>query len=254
MKKIILLLFLLCETVAASPREQKAITKANSNDSGFAVCELFTSEGCSSCPPAEALLKKLEQEYAGTNVYLLEFHVDYWDKLGWKDKYSSPAFSKRQYAYNTALKVQAYTPQMVINGKQEMIGSEADKVHTAINQVTKKYKKSTNIEYTLTTKNGQAELTYTASTFDKKDVINAALVQKEDINEIKAGENKGRTIQHIAIVRQFVTAPISNPSGKLSIEIPAELKNKALKLIVYTQNSKNLNITSATALNVGENL
>ncbi|WCT14208.1 DUF1223 domain-containing protein [Mucilaginibacter jinjuensis] len=254
MKKIIILLFLLCETAGASSREQKAIKNAISNDNGFVVCELFTSEGCSSCPSAEALLKKLDQEYAGTNVYLLEFHVDYWDKLGWKDKYSSPAFSKRQYAYNTALKVQAYTPQMVINGKQEMIGSEADKIHTAINQATKNSKRKTNIEYTVSAKNGEAELTYKAISFDKKDVINVALVQKEEVSEIKAGENKGRTLQHIDIVRQFVTAPISNSSGKINMEIPADLRNKALKLIVYTQNAKNLNITSATALNIGETM
>jgi hypothetical protein len=254
MKKLMLLLCLLGYTVSVNCKYQHVVKKLDASDSGFAVCELFTSEGCSSCPPAEALMKAMDQEYAGSNVYLLQFHIDYWDKLGWKDKYRDAAYTKRQYAYNNELKTQIYTPQLVINGKQEMIGSESAKVHTSINQALKNNQKALSIAYTITAKNTQAELTYAVDSFDKKDIINVALVEKEESNAVLAGENKGHTLQHVDIVRKFVSVPIGNSFGKLSIDIPPELKDKPLRLIVYTQNHKNLNVTSATALNLSENL
>jgi hypothetical protein len=254
MKKLILMLCLLGYAASVNCKYQHVVKKLDTGNGSFAVCELFTSEGCSSCPPAEALMKAMDREYAGSNVYLLQFHIDYWDKLGWKDKYDNAAYSKRQYAYNSQLSTQAYTPQLVINGKQEMIGSESAKVHTSINQALKNNQKALSIAYTITLKNAQAELTYAVDSFDKKDLINVALVQKEESNEILAGENKGHTLQHVDIVRKFISVPIGNSFGKLSIDIPSDLKDKPLKLVVYTQNHKNLNVTSATALNLGQNL
>jgi hypothetical protein len=254
MKKLILMLCLLGYAASVNCKYQHVVKKLDASSGSFAVCELFTSEGCSSCPPAEALMKALDREYAGSNVYLLQFHIDYWDKLGWKDKYDNAAYSKRQYAYNSQLNTQAYTPQLVINGKQEMIGSESAKVHTSINQALKNNQKALSIAYTIALKNAQAELTYAVDSFDKKDLINVALVEKEESNEILAGENKGHTLQHVDIVRKFISVPIGNSFGKLSIDIPSDLKDKPLKLVVYTQNHKNLNVTSATALNLGQNL
>lgn len=250
MKRMILLLGLLSTIACAQTNPPQLTAKITGNESGFAVCELFTSEGCSSCPPADALLKTLETDYAGNNVYVMEFHVDYWDKLGWKDKYSSAVYTKRQSVYCAALQSQPYTPQMIVNGKQQLIGSDKAKVHYAVDEALKKDQKSASIEYNVVVKDSQANITFVAEGFDKKDILNVALVQSEDSSAVKAGENSGRTLRHVNIVRQFASASLKNSFGKLSIDIPGELRDKALKLIVYTQNHKSMAVTSATALNL----
>ena len=90
----------------------------------FAIIELFTSEGCSSCPAADKTVAKLAQEFAG-KVYILGFHVDYWNYLGWKDAFSDSKYSERQKEYAAVFKLDGvYTPQVVVNGSRELIGSK----------------------------------------------------------------------------------------------------------------------------------
>ena len=95
----------------------------------FAVVELFSSEGCSSCPPADALLRQITS-YARDNhqrIYTLSFQVDYWNNLGWTDPFSSPQFSERQRQYAGVLSGGVYTPEMIVNGQEAFVGSDADK-------------------------------------------------------------------------------------------------------------------------------
>jgi len=92
---------------------------------GFALVELFTSEGCSSCPPAEELAAEIQKESADRPVYVLAYHVDYWDHQGWKDRYSDPAYSQRQKDYSSWLGTSdIYTPQVVVNGRKQLVGSD----------------------------------------------------------------------------------------------------------------------------------
>ena len=101
------------------------------------VVELFTSEGCSSCPPADELLGHLRQDLAGKNIQVipLGFHVDYWDSLGWKDRFSSADFSHRQEQYARSLGVDGpYTPEMVVDGALEFVGNSAGQAQRAISQ------------------------------------------------------------------------------------------------------------------------
>jgi hypothetical protein len=100
---------------------------------GFAVLELFTSEGCSSCPPADELLAKIQKEAQGKDIYLLAYHVDYWDRLGWKDVFSNADYSKRQEQYGRWFNSsQIYTPQLIVNGKAEFVGSNEAAIRNAI--------------------------------------------------------------------------------------------------------------------------
>src|SRR5688572_7171166 len=99
--------------------------KAAGGRSRTVVLELFTSQGCSSCPPADALLSRLRREdFGGSTVIPLAYHVDYWNHLGWSDPFSSPRWSQRQNLYARALKSsQVYTPQLIINGAIQLVGS-----------------------------------------------------------------------------------------------------------------------------------
>src|SRR5580765_4213272 len=96
---------------------------------GFAVIELFTSEGCSSCPPADEAMIDIENEFK-KNVYVIGYHVDYWNYLGWKDIFSNAGWTDRQKAYAQELKLNnIYTPQVVINGSSEFVGSDVNRLH-----------------------------------------------------------------------------------------------------------------------------
>ena len=111
---------------ANGSNKKTACTNTTSKRSaGFSVVELFTSEGCSSCPPADKVLATIKEAYANDPVFILSYHVDYWDRLGWKDVFSKPAFSARQYQYVQWLNLSsAYTPQVVVNGVKEFVGSQ----------------------------------------------------------------------------------------------------------------------------------
>src|SRR5205809_4045968 len=104
------------------------------------LIELFTSEGCSSCPPADALLERLDrtQPVAGSQIIVLSEHVDYWNHIGWADPYSSSAFSARQQQYARRFRTQGpYTPQMVVDGRIEFVGSDERRADSAIRSALK---------------------------------------------------------------------------------------------------------------------
>src|SRR5215831_4626337 len=117
--------------VKSKSNYKNAIAKSSSNS--FAVLELFTSEGCSSCPPADRLLPQLAND---PNIIPLSFHVDYWDRLGWKDSFSNSEFSDRQKEYAKRFKLSSiYTPQLVVNGEFEMVGTNRSSAEAAIKKV-----------------------------------------------------------------------------------------------------------------------
>ncbi|WP_299284549.1 thioredoxin family protein, partial [uncultured Mucilaginibacter sp.] len=176
----------------AAGDQPKSTDKNSMAAKGFAVIELFTSEGCSSCPPADELVEKIQQESNNQPVYILAFHVDYWNRLGWKDVFSSAAYSKRQNQYANWLKTQSvYTPQIVVNGRKEFIGSEEGTLRNAIKS---SLQKTPSLVLTLDGvkfDKDKVGLQYQVEGATNNVSLLLALVQKSATTNVKAGENGG---------------------------------------------------------------
>ncbi len=202
-----------------------------------AVLELFTSQGCSSCPSADRLLERLS---AKENVIALSFHVDYWNRLGWKDPYSSHEFTQRQYKYASALHSSVYTPQLVVNGADEMVGSDAKKIERTLQ---KAWSQNDNTDISIgnvIVENGKATIIYTINGTTNSTMLNIALVEKKTVTAIKAGENGGITLNGTNVVRNFKI--IDNPAeGKNSctIDIPAGIDPNNMSVVLYLQQNDN---------------
>ena len=186
---------------------------------GFALIELFTSEGCSSCPPADEALGEIQKKYNDKNVLVLSYHVDYWDKLGWKDIFSDASFTQRQEYYSNIFRLNnIYTPQAVVNGKKEFLGSNKSKLISSIEeQLNERSAVSIKINAVQNTE-GKIDVHYSAEGTDaKKEQAILVLVQKMATNEIKKGENKGRTLHHINIVRNIFYLPLKEKTTNFTL-------------------------------------
>lgn len=228
------------------------------NQTGFALIELFTSEGCSSCPPADALVAKIEKENEGKSVYILAYHVDYWDRLGWKDTFSDAKFSARQNQYADWLKLKTiYTPQIVVNGSKEFVGSEEGTLRKSIS--TELLKPTKNILKISLSKSDQKNLYLNYQTNQKTDGYHliVALVSPKASNKILWGENKGKTLSHVQIVRQFTTVDLSGKTdGFTKISLANTKQDNNMEVIAFLQDNSTGRITAASKLNtaVSENL
>jgi len=169
---------------------------------GFAVLELFTSEGCSSCPPADEVLARIQQEAGNTPVYVLAYHVDYWNRLGWKDVFSRPEFSKRQYQYSRQLRAQVYTPQLIVNGKTEFVGSDTPAIASAVKHALGSEAKAS-LSLQAVQRGGKIKVSYQAEGDVAASQLMLALVQKHAESKVTNGENGGRTLRHAQIVRNL---------------------------------------------------
>ncbi|MGE5108140.1 MAG: DUF1223 domain-containing protein [Sphingobacteriales bacterium] len=244
---VILNLFLVASIfLTISFRKVTVLPSVNNNmKNGIAVVELFTSEGCSSCPPADEVAAAIQKEFPD-NVFVLGFHVDYWDYIGWKDEYSNAAFTKRQqdYAEHFALR-SIYTPEIVLNGEKEFVGSNSNKLHNEVEAALNNSLKETIVLSTSETENNTITVNYIYSNKEKA-IINFALVQLTATSNVKRGENSGRKLHHINVVRDFKTVEVV--SGKINLTIPAGLSTKDVKIIAYAQEKSSLKVVAAAAL------
>ncbi|MGK2742509.1 DUF1223 domain-containing protein [Tepidicaulis sp. LMO-SS28] len=181
------------------------------------VVELFTSQGCSSCPPADAYLRELSKR---DDVLALSLPVDYWDYLGWKDTFASPAYTRRQKAYAEALGLRnVYTPQMVIGGMKDAVGSQKRAVEAAI-QACKESLAAETVPLTFKKENSMICVEAAAGN-PAPATLWFITYQKKGTVEIKRGENKGRDLTYTNIVRDMT--PLSSWNGStLRIELPAK--------------------------------
>jgi len=217
---------------------------------GFAVVELFTSEGCSSCPSADDVLSDLTAEASGDGrpVYTLAFHVDYWDRSGWRDPYSATWATAHQRAYVSALSAQGlYTPQMVVNGREEFIGSHAAHARASIAR-----ERSTARSQQLQVRAGRhpqgVAVHFELSSASSDSVVRVALVDPESTTDVLTGENAGRRLRHVHVVRAFRSTPAAK-SGDVVVEWPSDLspdqRAKAF-VVAYVQKRGSREITSAS--------
>lgn len=249
------LLFLLISSafymsMTSNSKEDPRVIEPAAN--AFALVELFTSEGCSSCPAADKLLGELYAEYHKSNqpVYALAFHVDYWDYIGWKDSFSNKDFSQRQYRYGEAFNLQSvYTPQMIINGSEEFVGSNRTK---AADRIESALKQPGPISITLSTvaiSNRSLKVGYSISEIPQGTELNFALAERGLVRNILRGENDGRKLEHENVVRSFKTiAP--RPNGEIMIEIPDEVNPDNSSVVAYLQNAKTMQILAAMNLDL----
>jgi len=180
------------------------------------VVELFTSEGCSSCPPADQVLSRLESPRqpavirgkqqlplpSGVEVIALGEHVDYWDQLGWKDKFSSPLFSARQQDYGKAFHLESvYTPQIVVNGEKEVLGSDSRAVLDAISKAAKEPQAQVTIAMT-SSQNVSFSVSKLPSGSHEAEIL-LGVTEGGLVTSVFGGENNGRQLRHAAVVRSL---------------------------------------------------
>lgn len=225
------------------------------SDAPFALVELFTSEGCSSCPPAEKyageLVAKAEKE--GSRVFVLAFHVDYWDYIGWKDRMASPANTERQRRYQRALGERSiYTPQMIVNGTDGFVGSDRSAGDPRIAAALKKDAAcGVEVKVSRAADDGGAAgrtivVAYELSRAPEGSVVNVALVERGITSEVTAGENRGKTLSHDNVVRLFETVKVPGAhKGESRLSLPEGAASDRCSVIVYVQDEKTMAVLGA---------
>ncbi len=221
---------------------------ANDRDkhTGFAVIELFTSEGCSSCPPADRLLSEIAEQARqnGEPIFALSFHVDYWNYIGWTDPYSDATYSERQRAYGQAFNSQRiYTPQMVVNGETEFVGSNRARAQAAIERALKQSQDVSIMLARESVTESKVTVRYEVSELPQGYKVNLALVERDLVQNVKRGENRGRTLEHDNVVRAFQTA--SEARGLAKFELPAGANPDNCAVIAYVQHEHTMKIIAA---------
>ncbi len=222
------------------------------NPKPFAVVELFTSEGCSSCPPAEKVLSDIKADAVKNqkNVFCLEYHVDYWNRLGWKDPFSSFQYTNRQKNYCSVLNEESiYTPMMIVNGKESFTGSNSEKAKTAVTSAL-----STHEDILLKIKIDSVEsdtvfVQVQSSKTDKNFFFRFAITENQLVSKIGKGENSGMTLTHDGVVRVFVSEAVNGSSVQIKIPLKKFVPNKNCELIAFIQHKQTMKILAATKEN-----
>ena len=216
---------------------------------GVAIVELFTSQGCSSCPPAEGVLGELSQaaRLDGRPVYALAFHVDYWNHGGWADPFSAAAFSDRQRQYGRAFSLdQIYTPQMVVNGRTQFVGSDGSAADRAIaDALATPAAVPVTVAVAVAGRSGH-RVHYAAPNAGADAVVNVAVVERGLATDVKGGENGGSHLDQPDVVRWFTTGPARDADDVAIPPLPAVHAGRA-SVVVYVQAKPAGPVVGATA-------
>ena len=204
------------------------------------LIELFTSEGCSSCPPADELLRKVrvQSPVDGVELITLSEHVNYWDYIGWKDPIATSKLTARQNDYADHFRSRgAYTPQMVVDGEFEFVGSDSRSLARAVEQAAKRPK----IEVRLAL-NGQT-LSITAGETPRGAEVILAVTQHNVASSITRGENQGRRLVHDSVVRHWQS--LGNAKASMETQLPGVAGDSA---VVFLQDRRSRRVLGAASI------
>jgi len=254
------LLSVVVATVATSipPRESGSVSAATRTP---LLVELFTSEGCSSCPPADRFLEQLDhQPLPGAEIIVLSEHVDYWNHIGWRDPYSSHLYSERQSTYRQRFGLDSvYTPQIVVDGAREFVGSDtglakkvfakalvAPKIPVHLSLVSKEAK---SLHAHLDA--GTLERSFGVS---EAGVYLAVALDRAE-SQVSSGENAGHKLAHVAVVREIRTLGVIKQGQGFSQDIQLNLEPASgdLRLIAFVQEPRQGNVLGAALLPIRPN-
>ncbi len=201
-------------------------TDVSVENSSVAVIQLFTSQGCSSCPPADALLSQIKEDFNNENVVTLSYHVDYWNRLGWKDPYSNEMFSELQYQYNTAFgNRRVYTPQAIINGKEHYVGSRKQALYDAINQQLQTSSSNTLFIHPIDSKSDAVTFQYTIDGPLQDRTLYFSVALDQQTTAVKRGENRGEKLTNSNIVLVQKDLKPNSRKGEFTIKIPKKYQH-----------------------------
>ena len=259
MRRVLALLFTCLLAIACVPSLGMRIgiiatgQSSDSSNPGILV-ELFTSEGCSSCPPADELLRQLDakRDFAKTQLVVLGEHVDYWDQTGWRDRFSSREFTDRQAEYARRLSTSGpYTPQIVIDGKKQLIGNDSHALAAALLEASEQPK---------------ASVLISAADFDGKDLrlklqttalpeghkhgdLYVAVADNSDETRVQGGENSGHQLRHVAVLRTLQKVGKIGPEGTqkdITLHVPKDLERDNLRVVAFVQEPGNGAVLGST--------
>lgn len=238
-------------TVEAAPSASQLSAEGPGHRGGPILVELFTSQGCSSCPPADRLLSKLG-EGSDPDIIPLAFHVDYWDYIGWKDPFSSKEWSQRQEGYARAMGTgRLYTPQLVVDGREHCVGSNRDDVEDLLAAARHRGASSqVNVMGELAADGSQLHLAVdakTTSTSAEHDVALMLAVVEDDLEtSVQRGENAKKTLHNDHVVRHLRTL-LRAEAGRtadlkynISLDLEPQWQAKNLRLVAFLQDQKSL--------------
>ena len=228
------------------------------------IVELFTSEGCSSCPAADRLLARLEQTQpvAGAEVLAIEEHVDYWNQLGWTDPFSSPQYRARQNDYAIAFHASdIFTPQMVVNGQTAFVGSDMNRAYHEIGAAAQSATTLVNLGTNPNSRDPDL-LDLSVQVNNPKSVkwrdsnVYLAVTEGGLTTFVQGGENAGHRLRHSSVVRSFGVIGRVDPKGAnggqlvSTLRLPREWKRENLRAVVFVQERETFRITGANVVDL----
>jgi hypothetical protein len=247
----------------ATPQNGSAQTASETSKTGAervpVVLELFTSEGCSSCPPADALLAKLAelQPVAGVDVIGLEEHVDYWDHQGWVDPFSSPQWTQRQQDYAARFTDHGvYTPELVVNGRSAFVGSRISETYRAIKDAVAQPQTVIRVSVLKSEKNNHERVKIEIGPLlgaqqDDTAEVWFAVAESGLHSAVSGGENAGQDLHHAPVVRWLHkagnAAANATPSfsGESDVKVDSAWKRANLRIIAFVQEKRSRRILGA---------
>jgi hypothetical protein len=243
-------------SAAGNPKDARPASTTTDAKPTPVLVELFTSEGCSSCPPADALLSRLArtQPVAGADIIILEEHVDYWDRLGWKDPFSSEAATARQNEYDMSFAgFEVYTPQMVVDGHAKFVGNSDSDALRAIRNASQTAKPAIQLSWDKEdTLSIHVDPLNDTAERDGQQVF-LAVAENMLHSDVRHGENAGRALEHNGVVRQLlplakIDAAPAGFTSSVAVHSAREWNRANLRAVVFVQERRSRHILAAATI------